>query len=74
MFALAAAGVEDCCHFSAVTTQERLPLMPKSAALNASLQPLLQLFLRPLSGLTAPAYENYEGERVVYERGGDHLG
>lgn len=28
----------------------------------------------PLSSLTAPAYERSEGERVVYEPGGDHLG
>ena len=75
MFALAAAGFEG-----------RSPLLfgdnPGKTAPDANicrlktllLQPLLQLFLRPLSSLTAPAYERSGGERVVYEPGGDHLG
>lgn len=75
MLALAAAGLEeDSRHFSSVTTLERLLQLPISAVLNTSLQPLLQLFLCPLSSLTAPVYERFEGERVVYEAGGDHLG
>lgn len=50
MFVLAAAGLEeDSCHFSSVTTLERMLQMPVSAVLNASLRSLLQLFLRPLS-------------------------
>lgn len=39
---------------TSVTTLERLFQMPASAVWNASLQPELQLFVRLLSGLTAP--------------------